>query len=388
MARVRKHRARWQVLYRDPDRQGRERVYGSYATKDRADKEKRKLEVSLDEGTYTDPDGRKVTLAEWSRIWLATKAGKEQATIDSYQGLLDKWVLPTFGPTPIGRIETGDIATWIAEMTKAGLGPSRVNQARLVLSGCLELAVEDGRLASNRAASKVVRLAQPKIPKKPLRVEEVPTIEQVETLIETIAPRWQGLIVVLAYAGVRFGEAAALRSGDVVIGGIYIDEAVKENSRGIYLGDVKDHEERFVQLPATVIRRIRTLANVTDDDPADRMLFTTDRGGLLSVSSFHNQVWEPALKKAAVRDRKLHVLRAFAASLWLDAGGSIEYVRTQLGHSDLATTQKYLVLFDRSRDQILDRLETMLADPGADQMQTKPLPEVVELPLRSLENRP
>jgi integrase len=48
-----------------------------------------------------------------------------------------------------------------------------------------------------------------------------------------------------------------------------------------------------------------------------------------------------ALADAELRDMPLHSLRHTAAAAWLAAGNSLMYVQRQLGHSDIATTERY-----------------------------------------------
>ena len=156
--------------------------------------------------------------------------------------------------------------------------------------------------------------------------------------------------------GLRFGEAAGLAPKDVVVGGVYVRRAVSETSRGLLLGLAKDHEERFVELRRYVQRVLLLLA----DDADGEVRFATRRGGLLSVSSFHSQVWKPTLRDAGVPHRRIKALRALAASLWLDARASIEFVRGQLGHADLRTMQKYLETFSSRRESIMSRLDDRL----------------------------
>ena len=160
--------------------------------------------------------------------------------------------------------------------------------------------------------------------------------------------------------GLRFGEAAGLRVEGVVVGRVHVGQAVSETSRGKLLGDVKDHEERFVELPQEAQRALLRAAGGADE----LLVFTTRRGGLLSVSSFHTQVWRRVLHTAQVPDRQMKSLRAFAASLWLDSGAPIEYVRDQLGHADLRTTQRYLETFTTRRNSIMNRLNERLSSPS------------------------
>jgi len=49
--------------------------------------------------------------------------------------------------------------------------------------------------------------------------------------------------------------------------------------------------------------------------------------------------WSAAVKQSGLEDVKFHDLRRTCGSLMLDAGASMEDVKTQLGHSDIRTTQ-------------------------------------------------
>lgn len=362
MASIRRHpRSRsWQVRYRDPSGTQRSKTFVR-----KADAERFAVTTESDKirGQWVDPAGGKDPVGEWADRWLNTKRAKEQGTIDSYSSTLRTWVLPRFVSTPLDAVTVDDVIRFVVEMADSGLSASRVNQGRLVLQGVFDLAVEQKRIAANPVRSRLVRQAQPKIPTKRLRREDVPTLAEVEAIIEAAPDRWKSLLVILAYGGLRFGEAAGLRKDDVVVGGVYVDRAVKQNSLGIYMGSVKDHESRFVELPNTIIRRVRHWADVKSIG-SDGLVFTTSRGGLLSVSTFHNRVWEPALAKAELADRKLHVLRAFAASFWLDTGANVEFVRSQLGNASLQTTQRYLETFRSSNESLLARLESRLLEAG------------------------
>jgi integrase len=55
-----------------------------------------------------------------------------------------------------------------------------------------------------------------------------------------------------------------------------------------------------------------------------------------------SQEWHKiALQDAALRDMPLHSLRHTAAAAWLAGGNSLMYVQRQLGHADIATTERY-----------------------------------------------
>jgi integrase len=80
--------------------------------------------------------------------------------------------------------------------------------------------------------------------------------EQVRALAEA-AGGYRTLIYVLAYGGVRWGEAAAIRRRrcDLLRGRIEVSESLAEVGAALHFGPTKTHQARTVTLP----RFLRTM---------------------------------------------------------------------------------------------------------------------------------
>ena len=68
---------------------------------------------------------------------------------------------------------------------------------------------------------------------------------------------------------------------------------------------------------------------------------STGRPAPLDRTTVSREWHKQALADAELRDMPLHSLRHTAAAAWLAAGNSLMYVQRQLGHSDIATTERY-----------------------------------------------
>ena len=71
MARIRKHRNKWQVLYRDPATV-RERSAGAFTRKPDAVGKRWLIEREIEFGDYINPDLQNTTACEWVNRWMAT----------------------------------------------------------------------------------------------------------------------------------------------------------------------------------------------------------------------------------------------------------------------------------------------------------------------------
>lgn len=106
---------------------------------------------------------------------------------------------------------------------------------------------------------------------------------------------------------------------------------------------------------------------------AKRLIFSGPNGGHVRRTSLNEDHWKPALasvgvipkakrrEHAAPRERGMHALRHFYASVPLDTGESIKAVSEYLGHSDPGLTlQVYAHLMPSSRDRARKALSQAL----------------------------
>jgi integrase len=99
------------------------------------------------------------------------------------------------------------------------------------------------------------------------------------------------------------------------------------------------------------------------DDPREPRLRETD--GHVSADWFRRQVWKPALSRAALGVQvRFHDLRHAHAS-WLLAGGAdLQVVKERLGHSDIATTARYLHTLPDADETALSALASVRGRSG------------------------
>ena len=166
-------------------------------------------------------------------------------------------------------------------------------------------------------------------------------------------------MLLLAYTGLRFGEAAALRVGhvDMLARRATITEAVTEvNGRSVF-GTPKNHQRRTVPLPRFLLD---DLARLMEGREPDAFVFTAPDSGHLRLSNWRTRVFDPAVRAAGLVDVSPHDLRHTAASLAVGSGASIKDVQRMLGHASAAMTlDVYAGLFTESLDGVADRMEAI-----------------------------
>ena len=207
----------------------------------------------------------KIGFAEWAERWFAATADLKPATRRTYRMLLDNQVLPHFGTATLAGIDTLAVREWIAALVKGGPSPSRVRNADQVLSQVLAAAVEGGRLARNPATG--IRL-----PKRVEREMLFLDAAQVEQLADAIGPNYRVCVYFLAYTGLRFGEAVALRVKrlDLLRGRCEVVESATEVGSALVWDSTKTDERRVVRLPGFLVELL-----------AEHLVMTLDRYGHL-----------------------------------------------------------------------------------------------------------
>lgn len=219
----RKPPVRWRVMWYDNTGDQKSQ---SFATKPLAESHRSEIERTLLDGTYVDPATARVQFGDVADKCLDARHDLRPSTWWKYRGLLDNHVLPQWGELPLNKILKEDIEVWVAILLMSkddggsGLGPSQARHAYRVLSMVLEWCVPA------------------RLPRNPARGVKVPVLPEYEHIylhygqVEALAEASGTLITkykqptacapvnpvfmrLLAYTGIRWGEAAALRIGRV-----------------------------------------------------------------------------------------------------------------------------------------------------------------------------
>ncbi len=324
---------RWQARFYDPNTGEQVPARTTFPTKADAVRWLTMTETDKLRGTWRDPALGEIALRDWATRWRNSRTELKPKTALSYDSLLRSRILPALGDRPIGSIRTIDLQEWVAAMRGAGLSASRVRQASILLSGILQAAVVDGLIASNPAVG--VRL--PRLPATDMRVL---TAAEVDRLATSITPRYRALVYVLAYGGLRYGEAAALRCANVNLDGrrIHISELLADVGGTLYFGPTKTHAARAVVMPGFLVPILeRHISEDTAGEPHS-LVFTSPDGTPLRYSNFVSRHWRPALSAAGLPRVGLHALRHTCASLLIAAGAPVRLVQAQLGHRSAELT--------------------------------------------------
>ena len=353
-------------------------------------------EVTTKIGTHTwvDPSRSRELFEPMAEAWFASKATKKPKTVAGYRSILNTLVLPRWGEVQLSSITYEDVQTWISNLSvgggvrfeNKGLSASRVVQTYQVLNMVLKYAIRAKRLAVNPADD----VELPPLSGVGAVTGRFLTHRQVHELA-LASGRFHTLVLALAYCGLRFGEAAALRRRDIDVQRARIwvrASATRVTGRGIVESDTKNHTDRQVPVPAAVLRLLER------ELPADgdALVFPGRTGGYLPHNEFR-RVFDRAVK--TVRDateakRKGEFddtgreavaqvfpvitpkdLRHTCASLAISAGANIKVVQTMLGHKTATMTlDLYGHLYPDDLDRVADALNAD-AQSAADWLRTE-----------------
>ncbi len=130
-------------------------------------------------------------------------------TVELYQGLLDRYILPSLGEVQLGRLTPLTVRSWHSKMAKAGKpGPITIAKAYRLLKTICSTAVADELIVRNPCNVKGAAVERSK--ERP-----VLSVAQMDTLVGLIDPRYRGMVLLGSWCGLRLGELSVLTRGDV-----------------------------------------------------------------------------------------------------------------------------------------------------------------------------
>ncbi len=242
------------------------------------------------------------------------------------------------GPQSWRDIDHVLIRGYLANLYERGLSKTSVARALAALRSLYKWLAQEGEVEQNPAAL----VATPKLPKK---LPRVPTIEEVNTVLDSEMPecsafaeRDQVILELLYGCGIRNSELI----------GINLDDIRWSNEMILVRG--KGRKERYVPfgdsakcavqnyLPA----RQRVLGEARRT--TEKALLINLRGQRLTTRSVGRIVKQIAVARGLSPDVHPHTLRHAFGTHMLEEGADLRAIQEMLGHERLSTTQRYTQL--------------------------------------------
>ncbi len=314
------------------------------------------VEVDKMQGSYVAPSLGRITVGELAPDWLRRKEADLKPS--AYRPLETAWrvhVEPRWGSSRLTDIDLDAVEQWIADMgrtvtdrdgkvEKRGSGATVVIRAYQVLASILDSAVKSRRIPKNPARG------VENLPRKRRKERVYLTHVQAQAVAEASGD-YATLIYVLAYTGIRWGEAIGLRVKhlDLLRKRLTVTEnAVQVHSR-MYVGTPKSHESRSVPIPQFLVVE---LAKRCEGKRRDDLVFPGEDGHMTRPHT--GSGWfDKAVSEAEIPRITIHDLRHTAASLAVSAGVNVKALQRMLGHASAAMTlDTYADLFDDDLDAV------------------------------------
>jgi integrase len=168
------------------------------------------------------------------------------------------------------------------------------------------------------------------------------------------------MVLTMAWCGLRFGEAAALRRTDVDLhrGRLTVTRSLSEVRGHITEGQTKTGKVRTVTMPKVVITAV---IKHLGQQPGD-LIFTAPDGGYIRRTNWRRRIWAPALEAAGLSGVRPHDLRHFGAAVAIASGAHPKAIMERLGHSSITTTLNvYGHLFPSLDEELAAKLDQRVA---------------------------
>jgi integrase len=206
---VRRTRTGYQVQWYDADGKFRKRTYRGI-TRDEAVRIERDTLARRDRGAPPEVDRRLVpTLGTFATTWVEEHAPAwKPSTREQYAHAIRRWLEPTFGQVRLCDITEAAVRRFVAELSGRALSPKRINFIVLVLRMIVRVAVRRHFLREDPLAA-IRPLREPRADVDPFSPEEI------AAFLASCPGAWRPYFTVAFWTGVRPGELAALKWGDV-----------------------------------------------------------------------------------------------------------------------------------------------------------------------------
>jgi integrase len=305
------------------------------------------------------------TFRDFTAQWLADHQVEwRRSHIKVLNSTLDGHLLPAFGDKPVGCITKSDI---LAFRTALAALPGRIGDklSNKRINGILAPL----RQILNEAADRF-GFVSPTASMKPLRVRKTDvepfTLDQVQQMLGVVRPDYRDYFTTRFFTGMRTGECHGLKWKYVDFERclILVRETIVGGKEEYTKTDASQRDIVMSQLVFDALQAQHKATGTMD------YVFCNRAGEPLDTNNFTKRVWYPLLRHLGLALRRPYQTRHTAATLWLAAGETPEWIARQLGHAStemlFRVYSRFVPNLTRRDGSAFDRILTNRFAGGAD----------------------
>lgn len=312
------------------------------------------------------------TVGEYAARWVKQRPGLRDSTRNQYGIDLRRHIDPYLGSQALDKVKPDLVRRWYSELgedladelsttkrersSRATVRDGSATQARAyrLLRAIYSTAVEDGLVDSNPCTLKGA--GSTKSTERPIL-----SADELDNLADEVPDRYRALVLLLAWSGLRIGEAAALTVADLVDLRSDSRAAVRVVERSYRVAGRYDSNApksaagvRTVPLPPVILPELRKHVRTFTTREPGALLFTTSTGG--NILGSVGQVMRRALNRIGRDDVRVHDLRHYGMVRAAETGASLPELMRRMGHGTTAAAEVYLGTTDDHGREVAQRM--------------------------------
>tara|TARA_Y100000748_G_scaffold27904_1_gene20847 strand:+ start:1059 stop:2264 length:1206 start_codon:yes stop_codon:yes gene_type:complete len=277
--------------------------------------------------------------SDFADTWFSEmQAQWRRSHIDTVATTLRAYLKPEFGEKEVGSITKAEILSFRSQLAKVRngkdkpLSAERINHIMTPLRMILNEAADRYEFTSPYQGIKSLKV--PRTDVEPF------TVDEVKLILQTVRADFKNYYTVRFLTGMRTGEIDGLqwqfvdfeRRQILVRQALVRDELVYTKNDGSF---------RTIDMSGPVYEALQEQRKATGKF---EYVFCTRNGKPVAHRNITQRVWYPLLRHLGLRKRRPYQTRHTAATLWLAAGESPEWIARQMGHT---TTEMLFRVYSR-----------------------------------------
>ena len=278
------------------------------------------------------------TFSEFAEEWLFENEIRwKRSYAANIQVILNNYLLKRFGEKKVSYITKGEILKFRSSLAKvtngSRLSPDRINHIMTPLRMILADAADRYDFTTPFNGLKQLPVAQSQV--------DPFSLKDVWLFLNNVRSDFRNYYLVRFFTGMRTSEIDGLKWK-------YVDFERRE----ILIREtlVKGHIEttktagsaRAIQMSEPVYQALLKHKSIADKNC--EYVFCNSKGAALNYSNVSSRIWYPTLKQLGIKRRRPYQTRHTAATLWLAAGETPEWIARQMGHT---TTKMLFTIYSR-----------------------------------------